>query len=52
MLQFAKDQFVVALAGQTGNIESIISGGLLPSPPGLPRFIAHVTVPVFKSSKK
>ena len=53
MLQFAKNQFVVALAGQTGNIESIISGGLLPNQPNeQPRFIANVTVPVFKSTKK
>jgi hypothetical protein len=53
MLQFAKNQFVVALAGQTGNIESIISGGLLPNEPSeQPRFIANVTVPVFKSTKK
>ena len=53
MLQFIKNQFVAALAGQTGNIESIISGGLLPNEPSeQPRFIANVTVPVFKSTKK
>lgn len=50
MLQFRKDHFVTALGGQTGDIPSIISGGLLPG--GQPRFIAEVIVPVFKSSKK
>lgn len=50
MLQFNKEMFVAALSGQTGDIGSIISGGLLPS--GQPRFIAEVTVPVFKSTKK
>jgi hypothetical protein len=50
MLQFTKDQFVAALAGQTGNIMSIISGNLLQDEQ--PRFIANVTVPVFKSTKK
>lgn len=47
---FRKDRFVSALGGQTGNIPSIIRGGLLPN--GQPRFIAEVIVPVFKSTKK
>jgi hypothetical protein len=47
---FRKDLFVKALGGQTGNIQSIVSGGLLPD--GQPRFLAEVTVPVFKSLKK
>ena len=49
-IQFRKDYFVKALGGQVGNIPSVVSGGLLPN--GQPRFIAPVTVPVFKSSKK
>jgi hypothetical protein len=49
-IQFRKDYFVNALGGQVGNIPSVIRGGLLPN--GMPRFIAPVTVPVFKSSKK
>jgi len=47
---FRKDLFIQALGGQTGNIPSLITGGLLPS--GQPRFIADITVPVFKSTKK
>ena len=49
-IQFRKDSFVGALGGQVGNIPSVIRGGLLPN--GQPRFIAAVTVPVFKSPKK
>jgi hypothetical protein len=49
-IQFRKDYFVKALGGQAGNIPSVVCGGLLPN--GQPRFIAPVTVPVFKSSKK
>jgi hypothetical protein len=49
-IQFRKDYFVNALGGQVGNITSVVRGGLLPN--GLPRFIAEITVPVFKSSKK
>jgi len=49
-IQFRKDYFVKALGGQIGNIPAVVSGGLLPN--GQPRFIAAVTVPVFKSSKK
>jgi len=39
-----------ALGGQIENILSVVRGVLLPS--GQPRFIAPVTVPVFRSPKK
>jgi hypothetical protein len=47
--KFDKALFVQALNGQTGDVSSVIRGGLLPN--GLPHFLAPVVVPVFKSPK-
>jgi hypothetical protein len=48
-IKFDKALFVQALGGQTGDVPSVIRGGLLPN--GLPHFLAPVVVPVFKSPK-
>lgn len=48
-LRFDKDAFVAALYGETGNVPSVIHGGLLPS--GLPRYLAPVIVTVFSSPR-
>ena len=50
MLRFDKAQFVAALAGQVGDIQSVVRGGLLPD--GMPRFLGVVTVPVFAPPAK
>ena len=48
-IKFDKALFAQALGGQTGDVPSVIRGGLLPN--GLPHFLAPVVVPVFKSPK-
>ena len=50
MIRFNKEQFANALGGQTGDVASVVRGGLLPD--GTPRFIAVVTVPVFAPPDK
>jgi len=50
MLRFDKGQFAAALGGQVGDVPSVVRGGLLPD--GMPRFLAVVTVPVFKTPRK
>jgi hypothetical protein len=45
MIRFNKAQFAEAVAGQTGDVQAVVWGGLLPD--GTPRFIGAVTVPVF-----
>ena len=49
MLRFDKEQFVNALGGQVGDIQSVVRGGLLPN--GMPRFLGVLTVPVFSPPK-
>ncbi|MCJ7749733.1 MAG: hypothetical protein MUQ65_01355, partial [Armatimonadetes bacterium] len=50
MLRFDKRDFIAALAGQVGDISSVVRGGLLPD--GMPHFLAVVTIPVFAPSEK
>ena len=45
MLRFNKEEFIIAISAQVGDIQAEIWGGLLPD--GLPRFVADVTIPVF-----
>ena len=45
MIRFNKAQFAEAVAGQTGDVQAVVWGGLLPD--GTPRFLGAVTVPVF-----
>ena len=45
MIRFNKAQFAAAVAGQTGDVQAVVWGGLLPD--GTPRFIGPVVVPAF-----
>ena len=45
MIRFSKAAFAAAVAGQTGDVQAVVWGGLLPD--GTPRFIGPVTIPVF-----
>jgi hypothetical protein len=48
-IRFSKAGFAAAVAGQTGDVQAVVWGGLLPD--GTPRFIGYVTVPVFTTPK-
>ncbi len=48
-LRFDKEAFVAALGGQTGDINSVMVGGL--GDANMPHFLAIVTVPVFTPSE-
>jgi hypothetical protein len=45
MIRFNKAKFAAAVGGQTGDVQAVVWGGLLPD--GTPRFIGYVTIPVF-----
>lgn len=50
MIRFDKYRFAEAVAGETGDIQAVVYGALLPH--ATPRFIGNVTIPVFSSPKK
>jgi len=50
MLRFNKEYFVKALFGETGQIASVVRGGL--GETGTPRFLATIEIAVFAPPKK